>query len=619
MIPEIEGKKRVLRAVTVMLVMLLCLPVIQLALADGNKNTKSPRKSKQKAKDSVATKDTILAECDEDFKLSGAIQSLPDNQNFIGNWTVNGRVVRVSTSTAIDQPNNAQIVIGANVEIEGCLASDGSILAESIKVKSSGGNVGSTELTGTVESLPSAAGRIGQWSVGGRKINVTSGTRISPNVNMVAIGFSVRVKGMLRQDGSIDAAEIEIRSNGNGPGGFAEFNGTVEALPGTPGQIGVWTVSGRRVNVAANTKIEYENGLAVIGSSVEVKGALQSDGSVNATKIEVENRGVLSEIYGKVESLPAAANLVGVWRVNGSSIVAMASTRIDRRYGAVVVGAYVKVNGTVQSDRSIIATQIDVKQGEGGGGYNNFNPVSTVSAASYLDSNAPEAIVSAFGQNMSSVTLAASSLPLPLSLGDVTVLVDGKPSPLFFISPNQINYQLPPDTPTGVASVMVASRGVPFLQGTVPVAPVAPSLFTANASGDGPPAGFALRVRATGQQVVEPVVRLDASLSKLVPTPIVRRPGEQLFLILYGTGMKLTPNTDGNSGNGFAENVQVTIGGVDSQVIFAGPAPGFVSLEQLNIRIPDNAPTNPNTQVIVKVRDQFNSQKQANTVIISLQ
>ncbi|MGH9940293.1 MAG: hypothetical protein ACREAM_28970, partial [Blastocatellia bacterium] len=181
-----------------------------------------------------------------------------------------------------------------------------------------------------------------------------------------------------------------------------------------------------------------------------------------------------------------------------------------------------------------------------------------------------------------------------------------------------LNYLVPSDTPSGLANVVVTNKGQAILQGTILVSSVALSLFTADASGTGAPAGLLLRVRANGQQVFESLARFDAQ-NRIVPAPIARRAGEQLFLILFGTGLKLAANTDGNSGNGAAENVQVSVGGVNAQVIFAGTAPGFVGLEQLNVRIPDNAPANPNTPVVVRARDLTNNLKQANTVTISLQ
>ena len=227
--------------------------------------------------------------------------------------------------------------------------------------------------------------------------------------------------------------------------------------------------------------------------------------------------------------------------------------------------------------------------------------------------------MSAFGANFSSVTDVATSLPLPTTLGDASVMVDGRKARMFWVSPNQINFQVPSDAPAGSANVVVMQQGQPVSQGTIQVASVALSLFTANASGMGVPSGVVLRVKANGQQSYEAIARYDAVLKQFVPVQIQRRAGEQLYLILFGTGLKQAANTDGNAANGVAENVLATIGGVNAQVVFAGVAPGFAGLEQINIRIPDTAPTGPAIQMVVRGRDLLNNWKQANAVTIGLQ
>ncbi|MBL8188718.1 MAG: hypothetical protein JNK38_11965 [Acidobacteria bacterium] len=393
-------------------------------------------------------------------------------------------------------------------------------------------------------------------------------------------------------------------------------------LPGTTNQIGAWAVSGRKVNVAATTVIEYrERGIAV-GNRVEVKGMLQTDGSINATKIEIKSgagspgSGVL---YGKIETLPSAVNLIGDWQVAGKTIHVVAATIVERKYGPIAVGAFVEVYGAVQTDGSINATKIEVKQGPGNGAFMSFDPVWTVSAASYGEDNSPESIVSAFGSNLSGATKIATMQPLPLSLSDVSVLVDGRQARLFFVSPNQINYQIPADTPSGLANVVVANQGEVVSQGTIAVSNAALSLFTADASGQGAPAGLLLRVKANGEQVYESLVRFDATQNRLVPATIIRRSGEQHFLILFGSGLRYAPNSDGNDANGVAERIEATIGGVNTPVIYAGAAPGYVGLEQINLQIPDNLMANPNTMVTIRVRDVLNTLKQANSVTISIQ
>ena len=151
------------------------------------------------------------------------------------------------------------------------------------------------------------------------------------------------------------------------------------------------------------------------------------------------------------------------------------------------------------------------------------------------------------------------------------------------------------------------------------IAKAALGLFTADASGQGAPAGLLLRVKANGEQVYESLARFDATQNRLVPATITRRPGEQLFLILFGSGLRYAPNSDGNNTNGVAERIEATIGGVNAPVIYAGVAPGYVGLEQINMQIPDSLMANPNTTVTIRVRDVLDTLKQANSVTISIQ
>ena len=572
---------------------------------------------------SIETKSAPAGGPPSSFKFFGAIEELPNTTGRIGDWKVAGRVVHVSTTTVIEQ-NDGPVAVGAKVEVEGSQRADGSVDARKIHTDDDSSSTGSIEFNGTIESLPSTTGRIGEWGISGRKVNVTAATRIKQDKGAVAVGVLVQVKGVLKADGSVDATDIETKSSATNPGGgrVSEFSGTIEVLPGTAGQIGVWTVSGRKVNVASSTVIENASQGIAVGKRVEVKGAVQADGSINATRIEIKgsagspSSGIL---YGKIETLPTATTLIGDWKIAAKTVHVTAATVIERKYGTVEVGAFVEVYGTAQADGSINATKIEVKQGPGNGAFMSYSPVATVSSASYREDNSPESIVSAFGNALSSTTLIASTQPLPLGLGDVSVLVDGRQARLFFVSPNQINYQIPSDAPSGLANVVVSKAGEIVSQGTIQVSNVALSLFTADASGQGAPAGLLLRVKANGEQVYESLVRFDASQNKLVPATIVRRAGEQLYLILFGSGLRNAPNSDGNAANGVAESVTVTIGGINAPVIYAGVAPGYVGLEQINVRIPDDAPSNPNSVVTVKVRDVLNNLKQANNVTVSIQ
>ena len=210
-------------------------------------------------------------------------------------------------------------------------------------------------------------------------------------------------------------------------------------------------------------------------------------------------------------------------------------------------------------------------------------PLTSVSAASYGGELAADSIVAAFGLNLAASTAVARSLPLPTTLAGVTVKVTDsekvtRDAPLFFVSPSQINYLVPTGTKPGLAEIAVFNGGNQVAKSETPVNPVAPALFTADASGKGPPAAVALRVRADGSQSTEPVARYDAALQRFVPVPIDLGPeSDQVFLILYGTGFRAGSESD---------SVATFIGDEIAETLFAGAAPGFAGLDQANVRMP---------------------------------
>ncbi len=200
------------------------------------------------------------------------------------------------------------------------------------------------------------------------------------------------------------------------------------------------------VNVTADTRIKVDDSPVAVGSKVDVKGALQPDGSINASKIKVKDRDDVDdefEFKGTIESLPSTPDLVGDWVVSGRTVRVNAMTEIERDYGMVMVGAFVEVEGALQSDNSVIAKEIEVKQGRAGGAYMNYNSVVTVGAAGYQEENSLG--FDRFGIRPQSVVYdrVRHNQPLPQRLGRVSVLVDGKLARLFFVSRNQINYQVP--------------------------------------------------------------------------------------------------------------------------------------------------------------------------------
>jgi uncharacterized protein (TIGR03437 family) len=256
-------------------------------------------------------------------------------------------------------------------------------------------------------------------------------------------------------------------------------------------------------------------------------------------------------------------------------------------------------------------------------GGSSVGSLASVSAASFLSAElAPESIVAAFGQNLATTTQTASGVPLPTELAGTTVKVRDsagvthlagilnaasveRPAGLFFVAPTQVNYQIPPGTAPGPATVTITSGAGAVSAGTVNIANVAPGLFAANANGQGVAAAVVFRRRADGSESFEPVAQFDQAQNRFVSLPIDLGPEtDQVFLILYGVGFRFRSSLAATA---------VTLGGVNSEVLFAGATPGFVGLDQCNVRLPRSLVGRGEVDVVLTVDG-----KTANTVRIAI-
>jgi uncharacterized protein (TIGR03437 family) len=207
-----------------------------------------------------------------------------------------------------------------------------------------------------------------------------------------------------------------------------------------------------------------------------------------------------------------------------------------------------------------------------------------VSAASYSGVTlAAESIAATFGTGLSDTIKSADTLPLPEFLDGTTVTVRDSTgterlAPLFYISPEQVNWQIPAGTAAGAATVTITSTLDGISVSSLQIASVSPSLFAANASGQGVAAALILHVKTDGTQVYDPVARFDATQNRFVPIPIDISPvDEQVFLILFGTGFRYRSSLS---------SLSVSVGGIDAPVTYAGPQGDLVGLDQLNVRLP---------------------------------
>ena len=240
-----------------------------------------------------------------------------------------------------------------------------------------------------------------------------------------------------------------------------------------------------------------------------------------------------------------------------------------------------------------------------------INPGGLVEAAGYSARFTAGSIVSLFGANLASTTSGASTLPLPTSLAGTSVLVNGQAAPLFFVSATQINFQLPWETAgQAQASVAVRAGSITSSAQSIPLVASAPGLFATNSAGTGQGA-----IQVANTLVFAAAV---GSIPGAQARPANR--GEDLSIFCTGLGSVANRPLSGVPApiapplSTTTVMPTVTVGGLQANVTFSGLAPGFVGLYQVNVRVPDNAPSGDSVPVVITV-----SGAGSNTVTVAIQ
>ena len=225
--------------------------------------------------------------------------------------------------------------------------------------------------------------------------------------------------------------------------------------------------------------------------------------------------------------------------------------------------------------------------------------VTSVSAANYRGPQlAAGSIATAFGNALATATLGATGQPLPLDLAGTRLTVRDsagvdRTASLFFVSPTQVNFQLPPGAATGNAVLTFTSGFGATSTSNIEILRVAPGLFSAAANGKGLAAAVLLRVKAGGQQNYEAIAAFNSAQSQFAPVPIdFGAPDDQLFLILFGTGVR---------GASSLAAVTARLGGTAAEVTYAGTQGTLTGVDQINIRLPRGLAGRGDVDVVVTV------------------
>ena len=241
-----------------------------------------------------------------------------------------------------------------------------------------------------------------------------------------------------------------------------------------------------------------------------------------------------------------------------------AATRTNTSLGSIGIW----VNGVAIFNAADGASYRNAGGDDAGGGIVQSNALHWSSASLEGGPVTPGSLVTAFAQfeaKLAVNTETAATANWPLTLGGATVTITDSAgtatqAPISYASAKQLNYRIPENVATGLATVRITAGGV-NVPGAIHIVSTYPGLFRANAL----------------NTAVAQVARLVAgqTVYENVAGPIaLGAAAEQATLVLYGTGLNN------------AKDVTATIGGVAIPVAYAGPQGAFAGLDQINLALP---------------------------------
>jgi uncharacterized protein (TIGR03437 family) len=194
--------------------------------------------------------------------------------------------------------------------------------------------------------------------------------------------------------------------------------------------------------------------------------------------------------------------------------------------------------------------------------------------ASFLPVFAPGMLASVFGSGLAPATEKSNTLPLPLQAQGVSATVNGISAPLYYVSAEQVNVQIPYEAGAGPAVLAVNNNGR-IASFPLTIAITAPGMFGIWDAKGVPAAsaqqGQTLVAFITGEGDETPLLPTGASVPS--GTPLLRLPVPRL-------------------------PVRVTVGGVTAPVAFAGIPPFLVGITQINFTVPATVPAGPQPVVV---------------------
>lgn len=307
------------------------------------------------------------------------------------------------------------------------------------------------------------------------------------------------------------------------------------------------------------------NGLSPLNAVSRIPGANEVFFSLSSGTFEVTlvDKSGLSVPYYQFPNFNFFFDLTAVCTV----VQTCSTSQVNATPGATISG---RVNGALDA--------AGVIQDQG---------VITASSYGAYPALAPGTWMEIYGSNLANVRTQLwagedfNGVFAPTKLGGTSVTIGGKPAYINFVSPGQVNAQVPSGLATGPQPVVVTTYGGPSIARTITVNNVQPGLLA--------PAVFKL---AAGQYVAALFPDgVTFVLPPLVGAPTARaKPGDTI--VMYGVGFgPVTPDIPAGQivtqANRLQLSFQATFAGIPATVAFAGLTGNFLGLYQFNIVVPN--------------------------------
>jgi uncharacterized protein (TIGR03437 family) len=324
---------------------------------------------------------------------------------------------------------------------------------------------------------------------------------------------------------------------------------------------------------------------AEIGNSIAVdgNGAAYIAGTTNSSNFPV-SFGFQSALRGSTDGVvaslsPQGNSLLFSSYIGGTADDSAEALAVSCTAGLAVVGSTASTNFPVTG--GVVQTKNNGGTSDGylaliaaGTAPTTISPGGVVNAATSAPAPvSPGSLISIYGTSLAQTTGGATSTPLPASVGGTSVNINGVAAPVIFVSPNQVNVQVPYEISTGTANATAASGcgtsgGVSFQ-----VVPAAPYLL----------------LGADGSALVQNQDFTFNSATNAAPK------GSVVTVYLIGIGPLDTPVATGAAAPAdrlvrATSQAKALIGGFDTVIQFLGLTPGFVGLAQANLVVPNLSP-----------------------------